>query len=236
MIWAAFTHHFSLCYDLWMSSVLGGMVVSIPICHTGDWGLIPCQGVECFDVLYAQLCAYIIVTWFWEFVESKPLKQKCTSISFSKIVPGGTWTHNPWFRRSMPYPLGHRNSCCVMTDYHFIIYCTALYRYTGMTLYSTILWHNVTCVLCVCVCVSVCVSVCVCLCVFVCVSVCVCNTYIHILWWCNRYALHTYVRTCLHMYVKAYNSHQPFSNFTSQATSIWSDAFVVRYLLIQVLM
>ena len=91
----------------------------------------------------------------------------------------------------MPYPLGHRNSCCILTDYHLIIYCTAPYCYTDMTFYSTILWHNVTCV-CVCVC--------------VCVYVCVCTIHTYIYSDCvTGMHLHTHVCTCVHMYVKAYN-------------------------------
>ena len=37
-------------------AILGGMVVSIPVCHTGDRGSIPCQGVSIFWSLYFSPC------------------------------------------------------------------------------------------------------------------------------------------------------------------------------------
>ena len=116
MIWAAVTHLFSWCYGLLWPQVLGSIVVSIPVCHTGDRGSIPRQGVNCF-ILFVCSTAYMHA--------------------------------NPWFQKPMPYPFSHRNSCCILTDYRFIIFCTALYCYNDMMFYNAILWHNVLCVLCV---------------------------------------------------------------------------------------
>ena len=36
-------------------------------------------------------------------------------------TPGGTRTHNPWFRRPVPYPLGHRGFRFTATKLHFTL-------------------------------------------------------------------------------------------------------------------
>ena len=72
MIWAAFIDLFSLCSDVLWSPVLGSIVVSIPVCHTGDRGLIPRQGVIVLNFyMLKNLHTYILFCRF-------PEVRKCT--------------------------------------------------------------------------------------------------------------------------------------------------------------
>ena len=49
---------------MWWSPVLGSIVVSIPVCHTGDRGSIPSQGVVVLNFLHAQVRTYMLTFHF----------------------------------------------------------------------------------------------------------------------------------------------------------------------------